>query len=169
MTRIHGFPPLSDHRAELLILGSMPGKASLQAGQYYAFPRNAFWPIMQTVYGIDRQASYAQRCAGLVAQGIAVWDVLGSCLRNGSLDADIDPASIVANDFASFLRRHPAVRRIGFNGAMAQKTFAREVQPTLSVPHAAIRQVRLPSTSPANASFSFERKLAAWREFLCGC
>ena len=168
MMRIHSFAPISGEDARILILGSMPGKASLQAGQYYAHPRNAFWAIIEAVYGIDRNLAYAERCARLVAQRVAVWDVLKTCTRSSSLDSDIDATSIVINDFPAFLVRHPGIGRIYFNGAMAEKTFLRHVQPILTQPFTGLAKQRLPSTSPANASYSFERKLSSWKELRAG-
>src|SRR5690606_17885165 len=97
MPRVQGFAPLAAARARIVVLGSMPGVASLRQQQYYAHPRNAFWPIASAVYGFDAAGAYAARSAALAASGIALWDVLQACVRPGSLDADIDPASIVPN------------------------------------------------------------------------
>lgn len=163
MSRVHSFPPLADPQAWLLILGSMPGKASLQANRYYAHPRNAFWPIVERLFHLAPGLAYDERCAQLVRQGVAVWDVLMSCTRESSLDADIDTSSIVPNDFAGFFAAHPAIGRIYFNGAMAQRVFDRHVAPRLPAGVAYLPRLRLPSTSPANAGYSFERKLACWR------
>jgi TDG/mug DNA glycosylase family protein len=163
MSRVHSFAPLCGSRPRILILGSMPGRASLLAQQYYAHPRNAFWPIIESLFGIDRSLDYPARCALLVERGVAVWDVLKTCTRTSSLDSDIDPDSIVANDFASFLGRHGSIRHLYFNGAMAEQSYRRHVLPALGSASAAIPRQRLPSTSPANASYSFDRKLALWR------
>ena len=111
---IRGFPPIADRSAQLLILGSMPGIASLEAHQYYAHPRNAFWPIVEELWGIPRTLEYSARTAALRTAGVAVWDVLAQCRRRSSLDSDIDVESIVVNDFTGFFRRHPQVRLIGF-------------------------------------------------------
>lgn len=145
------------------MLGSIPGVASLRAGQYYAHPRNHFWPIVEVLFGIARDLPYPLRCHALIDRGIAVWDVLQTCVRPGSLDAAIEPESIVANDFAGFLADYPGIRAIYCNGGMAATSYRRHVLPTLRGPAAEIPLVRLPSTSPANASYSFERKLAAWQ------
>ena len=161
MAQVSSFPPLSGPRARVLILGSMPGKASLEAQQYYAHPRNAFWSIIEAVLGIDRALPYAQRCQRLVAHDIAVWDVLQSCYRPGSLDAHIDPASIMANDFAAFFAGHPGIRRICFNGATAQQVFKRHVLPSLPSDRLP-EMIRLPSTSPAHAGMRLEQKIARW-------
>lgn len=161
--RVHSFPPIADARAELLILGSMPGKASLRAGQYYAFARNAFWPIIEDLFGIAAAQDYATRCTQLRRQRIALWDVLKTCTRASSLDSDIDESTIVANDLQGFLATHRGIRAIYFNGSMAEKSFDRYVLPALRGTAAEIPRLRLPSTSPANASFSFAQKLERWR------
>lgn len=150
--------------ARILILGSMPGEASLAAGQYYAHPRNAFWPVVAEVLGFDAAASYEQRLAALVASRIALWDVLQSCRRRGSLDTRIEGASEVANDFEAFFAAHPAVEAVLFNGAKAEASYRRHVLERGV--GAALAYRRLPSTSPANASWPRERKLAAWRAAL---
>jgi TDG/mug DNA glycosylase family protein len=163
MTRVHGFPPTATVSATRLILGSMPGKASLAAYQYYAHPRNTFWQIMNRVLDVPSEASYEKRCQGLVEKGVALWDVLKTCTRTGSLDSDIVESSMVPNDFEAFLRAHPGIRTIFFNGAKAEKTYLRHVQPRLPDRFARIRTVRLPSTSPANASIPLAVKLEHWK------
>lgn len=160
---VRSFPPVADRSSRLLILGSMPGVASLRAGEYYAHPRNAFWRIMGDLLGVDPGAPYRERLAALLAEGIALWDVLASCARAGSLDADIDEASIVANPLARFLRAHPRIRTVCFNGAKAEAAFRRHVLPELASERGQLAFHRLPSTSPANASIAYPRKLAAWR------
>jgi double-stranded uracil-DNA glycosylase len=161
--RIHCFAPVADPAtARLLILGSMPGLASLQAGRYYAHPRNGFWPIMGALFGAGPQLAYEERLAVLMRAGVALWDVLASCERQGSLDTAIDLRSAQANDFAAFLQAHPLIERVGFNGALAQTRFRRDVMPHVR----RLDMVRLPSTSPAHASLSMDAKLAAWREAL---
>lgn len=143
----------------------MPGKASLAARQYYAHPRNAFWPVMEAVLGIDRNLPYAQRCHQLVARDIAVWDVLQSCFRPGSLDADIDPASTIVNDFNAFFANHPHLQRVCFNGTTAQQMFRRHVLPTLPA-ECVPEMVKLPSTSPAHAGMRMEQKVEHWTPWL---
>lgn len=140
----------------------MPGKASLRANQYYAHPRNAFWPIIEALFDIDAGLPYEQRCARLMEQRLAVWDVLMSCKRSSSLDSDIDPASIVPNDFPAFFAEHPSIRAVYFNGAMAEQSFKRHVLSGLPTAIAELPRIRLPSTSPANASYSFQQKLDRW-------
>ena len=164
MSRVHSFPPIAGPDAESLVLGSMPGKASLRANQYDAHPRNAFWPIIEELFGIRVDLPYEQRCRRLQQQRLAVWDVLKTCTRSSSLDSDIDPGSMVANDLAGFFNSHPAIRAVYFNGAMAEQSFRRHVLAMLPAAVSALPMIRLPSTSPANASFSFEQKLNAWRQ-----
>jgi len=141
----------------------MPGKASLRANQYYAHPRNAFWPIIEEVFGIRACLPYDQRCRRLMHRRVAVWDVLKTCTRTSSLDSDIDEASIVPNDLRTFLAQHARIQRIYFNGAMAEKMFRRYILPELDEAMAQIPRRRLPSTSPANASYSFRQKLVHWQ------
>lgn len=160
MTLACSFAPLSKPDARILILGSMPGVASLEAQQYYAHPRNLFWPIMEQILGVPHALSYAERGQLLAAHKIAVWDVLETCLREGSLDSDIRDER--PNDFAGFFASHERLTHIFFNGQKAHNSFNRWVLPTIKGPDLIYRT--LPSTSPANASFSFDRKIAAWQE-----
>lgn len=118
---VRSFAPIAAPDAHTLILGSMPGIASLEAGQYYAHPRNAFWPIMGALYGAWPGLPYAERVEQLKVSGVAVWDVLQSCVREGSLDADIREE--VPNDFTEFFARHQNIRRIGLNGGKAAASF----------------------------------------------
>ncbi len=164
MNAVVSFAPLSRPDATVLILGSMPGVASLNAQQYYAHPRNHFWPIMASLVCVDLAESYGQRVEALTQSGFAVWDVLQSCVRPGSLDSAIQTGTRVPNDFAAFFNAHPAIRLVGFNGTEAEKSFRAYVLPDLQTEEA-IRYVRLPSTSPAHA-IGFENKLAAWRTAL---
>ncbi|GAB2903129.1 DNA-deoxyinosine glycosylase [Uliginosibacterium flavum] len=166
MSLITSFPPIATPDARLLILGSMPGIASLQAQRYYAHPHNQFWPILGILLGFDPAEAYAIRCARLGAAHVAVWDVLQSCVRPGSLDADIDATSAIPNDFAAFLATQPQIRHIFFNGGAAETLFRRHVLPTL--PLAGISCQRLPSTSPAHASLRPGAKQDAWRAALGG-
>ena len=163
--RVHSFPPISDPASRVLILGSMPGKASLRAKQYYAHPQNAFWRIVAKLLELEADAPYEERVAALRENGIALWDVMKSCTRASSLDSDVVESSIVPNAFPSFLRAHPRIATICFNGAKAEHSFHRYALPKLG----AVRDLayyRLPSTSPAHASLSFAQKLAAWRAVL---
>ncbi len=160
-SQVVSFPPIARPDARVLILGSMPGAASLAAGQYYAHPRNAFWPIMGELLGFDPAAPYAQRTQALGDAGIALWDALRSCVRPGSLDAAIEQATMVGNDFSGLFARCPQIGHIYCNGAAAERCFRRVVLPALAGP--ALPLTRLPSTSPAHAGRSFAQKLADWR------
>lgn len=156
----YSFPPIVGNNPRVLILGSMPGVASLEAQQYYAHPRNAFWPIMAELFAINRDWPYAQRCQLLAAAGVAVWDVLKACHRPGSLDQHIDPETIEANDFAGFLHQHRTVKAIFFNGGKAEQVFRRYVQRDIA---STSTLIRLPSTSPAHAALRFAQKRDAWQ------
>lgn len=158
----HGFPPIADARARILILGSLPGTKSLEMSQYYAQPHNAFWPIMGHLFDAGPALPYAVRLERLRAARIAVWDVLAAGERSGSLDSAIVTASIVVNDFAGFFAQHAAIRLVCFNGAKAADLYARRVLPALPAGPAKLESSILPSTSPANASFSFAAKLERW-------
>ncbi len=158
---LQAFPPLVDSGARALVLGSMPGVASLRANAYYAHPRNAFWPLMEQLLGISAEAPYALRCAALCAQGVALWDVLAACRRRGSLDANIESRSVQANAFAAFFARHASIRSVFFNGAMAETLYRRHVLATLGGKRVSLRYARLPSTSPA-ATMPRADKRAAW-------
>ncbi len=164
MPEIYSFPPIAAANAKLLILGSMPGKASLAANQYYAHPRNLFWPILGELVGAFPTLAYNERIKILTANGIAVWDVLKSCRRQSSLDADIDKASIIANDFAAFFTAYPQITRVFFNGGTAELTFRKHVLPTLNTRQLQLK--RLPSTSPAHAALSYSQKLQIWSGIL---
>jgi TDG/mug DNA glycosylase family protein len=166
--RLCGFAPIARRDARLLILGSMPSQASLAAGQYYAHPRNAFWSIVGELSGAPAVLPYARRAAALRVAGIALWDVIASCHRRGSLDAAIEPGSLRLNDFELFFARHRRVACVAFNGGTAEALFRRHVLPRLTgtAPHRRLRLVRLPSTSPAHAGLSPRRKRAEWRRAL---
>jgi hypoxanthine-DNA glycosylase len=157
---IHGFPPVADSAARVLILGSMPGEVSLRAGQYYANERNVFWRVVGDLIGAGPALPYVQRLEKLQAAGIALWDVISTCERYGSLDSDIVNSSICANDFPAFFAAYPNIDRVFFNGGTAETSFRRHVLPVLG--DKALRLVRLPSTSPAHAARSYPEKLAAW-------
>ncbi|GBG13818.1 DNA-deoxyinosine glycosylase [Novimethylophilus kurashikiensis] len=155
------FPPVARADAEILILGSMPGPLSLARQQYYAHPQNLFWPFMGEIFGAGPDKPYESRLELLQARGIALWDVLKECFRESALDADIVENSIIPNDFPAFFAEHPGIKRVFFNGSKAEQAFRRYVLPTLEVE--SLELVRLPSTSPANASVTRENKLAEWR------
>ncbi|MGC4030050.1 MAG: DNA-deoxyinosine glycosylase [Steroidobacteraceae bacterium] len=156
------FAPLGTARATRLILGTMPGRASLDAGQYYAHPRNAFWPIIEELTGLPAGNPYPARVRALEAARIALWDVLAACFREGSLDSDIDLQSARPNDFAGFLAAHPRIDVIYFNGQPARRLFERLVHPMLPEACQRLARVTLPSTSPANARHTLADKRRAW-------
>ncbi len=156
-----GFPPIAGRTARVLILGSLPGQASLAAHRYYAHPRNAFWPILAGIVGFPPDAPYDERAAALVRAGIAVWDVCAAASRPGSLDSAIAAASVKPNDFAAFFARHPKIARVAFNGAAAARLYRRH-----RLPDAGIAFVQLPSTSPAHAAMDLSAKRAVWAEAL---
>jgi len=164
MTRKTGFPPILPETPRILILGSMPGEESLRQKQYYAHPRNAFWPIMGVLFGAGSDLDYTQRTERLRAAGVALWDVLKHCEREGSLDTRIRAASEVPNAIAPLLARHATIRRVVFNGGKAAAAFRKHVIPELS---AQVLQrlvlIQLPSTSPANARMTREEKCREWR------
>jgi TDG/mug DNA glycosylase family protein len=157
----YSFKPVINDSARILILGSMPGIKSLSEQQYYAHPQNAFWRIMATLFDFDVSAGYQQRLELLQSNGIALWDVLHSCKREGSLDSMIQPKTQVANDFNELFIAYPNIRAVFFNGAKAESYFKRYILPTLD--QHSLHFARLPSTSPAHASLSFEKKLEVWR------
>jgi double-stranded uracil-DNA glycosylase len=156
-----GFPPIAGGRPRVLVLGSLPGRKSLEMGQYYAQPQNGFWRIMGALFGAEPSLPYPDRLERLIANRVAVWDVLAAGEREGSLDSAIVPASIVVNDFGSFFARHADIGLICFNGAKAAELFRRRVLPALPQV-ASLPSCVLPSTSPANASVPFAAKLARW-------
>ena len=152
-----GFPPLLGAEPRVLILGSLPGRQSLDKRQYYGHPQNAFWKIMRLL--VAAEGGYGERCAALAAAGIAVWDVLARAERPGSMDADIDIGSAVANPLSEFLDREASIVRVAFNGRAAESMFHRFVPE----PGRPLSFVRLPSTSPAYASMTFAEKTERWR------
>ena len=160
---LHGLAPVIDDRSKVLILGTFPSEQSLAAQQYYANPRNQFWEIIGAVLGFDARAPYASRIAALQSHGIALWDVVRQCRRKGSMDSNIEPNSVVVNDFPAFFAEHPTIRQVHFATAKAESIYRKRA---VIQPH--IRYQRLPSTSPANARMSFEDKLAAWRVVAAG-
>ena len=164
MTRIHSFSPIADSNARILILGSMPGRASLQAHRYYAHPQNGFWRIMSQLLQLDPTATYDERVELVKSAGIAVWDVLQSCIREGSLDSNIERDTLVANDFRTFFQVHSKITHVFFNGAKAETCFRQHVLRELE--QVRLSYARLPSTSPANASATYAQKLKEWRVIL---
>ncbi len=162
VTNVSSFLPVSRPDARILILGSIPGIASLEAQRYYAHPRNAFWPIVSDLCGFDVALPYEQRLQRAQDAGIALWDVLASCARPGSLDSAIDPESIQTNDFDRFLADHPSVMAVFCNGGTAFKLFKQRVMPGILVRRPDLLAQQLPSTSPAHASMKFAEKRDVW-------
>ncbi|CAD5374829.1 Hypoxanthine DNA glycosylase [Rubrivivax sp. A210] len=156
--RLQGLAPVIAADARLLILGSFPGAASLAAQQYYGHARNQFWPLLGAIWEIDLMAlPYAGRLAELQRRGLGLWDIYASCRRQGSLDQAIEEP--VFNDLASLRRLAPQLVLVVHNGGESARAMRQTAALGLPV-------LRLPSSSPANASWSFERKLAAWTEAL---
>lgn len=156
---LKSFPPVVGPRTRILILGSMPGEASLRAQQYYAYPHNQFWRIIFDVFEDGRTpANYQDKKAVILRRGLGLWDALASCERTGSLDGAITRP--VPNDLPALFIRYPAINRLIFNGTAAfkfyKKAFGRPDK----------HYFLLPSTSPAHASRGYAQKLALWKEAL---
>lgn len=161
VTRLVGLPPVIGPETRLLVLGSFPGVASLREQRYYGHPQNQFWKILSTLWSIDLVAlPYEQRLEVVRARGLGIWDVYAACEREGSLDADIRNAQL--NDFARVQRECPQLQAIAHNGGESH----RHAKHTLAL---GLPVYKLPSTSPANASWSFERKRQAWCEVFEAC
>ena len=153
--RIAGFGPVADGGCRALVLGTMPSVKSLQRGQYYGNPQNAFWPILFALWGRQAPAAYADRTAFALERGVALWDVVDSCVRPGSADADI--RSEAPNPIAGFLAEHPAITHVFTNGKGAYRLLQKH-QPEV---FAAYPVAALAATSPAWAR-PFAEKLASW-------
>lgn len=154
MTRLVGLPPVIAPDTRLLVLGSFPGVASLRAQQYYGHPQNQFWKILSALWSVDLVGmGYAARLEAVRERGLGIWDVYGACEREGSLDSAIRHAEL--NDFVWLRQQCPGLQAVAHNGGESFR-HAKHTR-ALGLP---VHQ--LPSTSPANASWSFERKLAAW-------
>ena len=165
MTLVHSFEPIVGRNPRIIILGSMPGVVSLQAVQYYANPRNAFWAIIAELFGIDIECSYESRVRQVSQLPLILWDTLKACHRQGSLDAKILRQHIEANNIADLVEQHAGLRVIAFNGAASEKYFYQLEKHRLPTSHR-LELIKLPSTSPANAAMNFKNKLAAWRQLL---
>ena len=154
-----GFTPVARADARVLILGSMPGVASLEATQYYAFPRNVFWRIMGDLYAAGPELEYELRLQKLMTHHIALWDVIKECKRPGSLDSAISRDGMTTNNFIGFFENHPQITHVCFNGQKAADLFKKKVTPGLSGDY---EFLTLPSTSPAYAAKSYTAKREAW-------
>lgn len=160
MTIAESFPPIIGTNPKILILGSSPGVISLKKQQYFAHPRNAFWPIMEQLFDIDVSLGYEHSVMQCEKLPIVIWDSLKQCKRQGSLDSAIQKETVVANDFAKLLAEYTEIKHVFCNGGASYQWFKRLALPSLSCPP---KVVQLPSTSPAHASISFEKKLLQWR------
>ncbi|MGW0162507.1 DNA-deoxyinosine glycosylase [Mycobacterium sp. NPDC003323] len=154
---LHGLPPIVGARPTVLVLGNMPSVLSLAHGEYYGNPRNAFWRICADIHGFDPEAAYPLRVAALTGHGVAVWDVLRSCRRIGSLDSAVQRDSMVANDIGAFVADHPTIGLLVFNGGAALRNYRRLIPEPPDLPVA-----QLPSTSPAH-TMAYAEKLDRWR------
>ena len=161
-TPLVGLAPIISAETKLIVLGSFPGVASLVAQQYYGHPRNHFWPVLSAVWGLEGDAAlqrrpYAERIAEAQKRGLGIWDVYASCLREGSLDSAIEQPEL--NPLQLLREWAPGLRGIAHNGGESARHM--NITRLLGLP-----VMRLPSTSPANASWSLDRKIAAWRDVL---
>mgnify|MGYP000108315334 FL=1 len=171
MNSITGFPPITDKHSKVLILGSVPSEMSLLKQQYYGHPRNAFWPIMLAVLNIPTAVDkipYSQRQKLLLKNNIAVWDVLQSCHRQGSLDTAIKMDSIKVNDFLHFFSNHTKIETICFNGAKSETVYNKHVLPHIKNEFGHLHYIKLPSTSPAHAAMTLQQKATIWSNCLKG-
>lgn len=154
---VFSFAPIEPESARVLILGTMPSVRSLQENQYYGHPQNRFWPLLFALWNSPCPADYAERTALLLQKGIALWDVLASCEREGSLDSAIK--NPVPNQVEELLRRNPGIHTIFLNGQSAEKLYRRLIEPKIPFP---VERFVLPSSSPARA-IPFENKLQEWQ------
>jgi len=165
MPLVHSFEPIVGRNPRIVILGSMPGVVSLQAVQYYANPRNAFWAIIAELFGIDLDCSYQSRVEQISQLPLVLWDTLKACQREGSLDSKILKQQIEANDIAGLVEQYSGLRAIAFNGAASEKYFNQLEKHRLPASHQ-LELIKLPSTSPANAAMNFDQKLVIWRQLM---
>lgn len=154
--KVYSFPSISNKEAKVLVLGTMPGVASLELNQYYGQPRNAFWKLLFTILEEPFSSDYQVRKQVAIKNHIAIWDVLQACVREGSLDSAIEQE--IPNNFDLFFKEHPNIEYIVFNGQKAAKFFKQYVRVSKNY-----KQVTVPSTSPANAGISWEQKLKEWQ------
>ncbi len=159
--RARCLPPAAGPEARILILGSMPGRLSLARQEYYGNPHNMFWTIIERIFAIPAALPYPARLAGLGKARCALWDVVASCARAGSLDSAIRAA--VPNDFGRFYAAHRRIEAVFFNGKTAERIYRRRVWPGLARAAQELRMTGLPSTSPAFAQMKSEQKAVIWR------
>lgn len=162
MTHVVGFPPVSRSNGTALVLGTLPGQDSIDAGEYYAHQRNVFWKIMGELFGASLERAYVERLKAMKSNGVALWDVLASARRAGSLDSAIDKSTVEVNDFSQFYAEHRRIRLTCFNGRGAEDFYKRRVLPGLEGWSREISLRLLPSTSPMNTTKTFKEKLAEW-------
>ena len=161
---VSSFPALVAEGCRVLILGSMPGKRSLEQNQYYAHPRNLFWPLMGELYGVGHDLAYDDRIRVLQQRHVGIWDVLAECDRPGSLDSSINADTEIPNDIAGLLTRYPGIDVIALNGGKAQQGFKRYIERTLdAATRQRLRVLSMPSTSAANAGIPLAIKRAQWQ------
>ena len=163
---VHSFAPVIAPGCHTLILGSMPGERSLAVAEYYGHPRNAFWPIMGQLFGFSTLLPYPERLEKLNGAGIALWDVMASCERAGSLDTSIVGATVTPNAIPELLVHYPETQRIILNGTAAATAFKKYVMPRMAASHRRCAVLQAPSTSPAHASMRHEDKLRVWETLL---
>jgi len=155
MDLIRCFPPIVDEKSCIIILGSMPGRESLRKREYYGHPRNQFWNIIYSLFGREPDTEYPKKVAFLKEKGIALWDVIQSCYREGSMDSNITCEK--ANDFDWLFGSYPSIRHVFFNGTKAYDTFRKKV----GFKYSGVAYTKLGSTSPANV-VQFDRRLEEW-------
>ena len=165
MSLVHSFEPIIGREPRIIILGSMPGVVSLKALQYYANPRNKFWSILAELFGINFEGNYQSRVRQVSRLPLILWDTLKACHRPGSLDSNIQKHAIEANDIGGLVERYTEIRAIAFNGSASEKYFRQLVIGNMPL-NRDIELIKMPSTSPANASIKYEQKLVAWRRLL---
>lgn len=159
-----GFNIVISQDSEILILGSMPGTKSLDAAEYYAHPRNAFWGIIEHVFNIERSLDYTKRTEMLLMKKVALWDVIHACERKGSLDSNINNNSVVYNDLISVFENYKRIKKVLLNGKTAANKFQKYCKENSFEKKFDV--FVLPSTSPAHAALRFEDKLKAWKKAL---
>ncbi len=158
MNNCESFLPCANSASEILILGSMPGVKSLEKQQYYAHPQNRFWKVMAWVCGVSdlTKSNYCEKLKTLLENNIALWDVVKSCKRKGSLDSDI--SNEIPNDIRTFLKKYPKIKTIYLNGGKSYSLF-KKYFPDLLEKYDCFK---LPSTSPANARYNLENLIKEW-------
>lgn len=158
-TYTHPFPPILDNNTRVLFLGSFPSIASFEQSFYYAHPRNAFWPIMESIFGVTFESNEAKKVFCL-EKGIGLWDVIGSCERSNSSDTNLK--NCIPNDFEKLLADYPNIQVLGFTGKKSFDSFQKYFKDL------EVEKVLLPSTSPAHAAMKFEEKKEIYADFLDG-